>query len=294
MNSNRLARQSEPTFHSESSSKYFLPNDATERHRLRKQHEAIVAFMHDEPIHAPLSAKSDPTKIFDLGCGVNASMTLLLAKRFPSATVYGVDLSDIDIDNKPDNVTFIQGDIHKLIANDPRLAPGSADYIYSRFMAAGVNDWSEHVKSISTLLAPGGFLELHESIRATWRDSNDVEISRDWQWLQLMHPGMFWPSNDPTGLDFFQSLARNAGLENVQGKVYKLSPSDKPEAQLWSAFARDLFPTSWVAPIQRLLPGEENRARRKELQDELFETLKPREGVYFPCVVVWGQRATSS
>lgn len=250
--------------------------------------------MHDDPIHAPLYKSPGPAKILDLGCGVNASMTLLLAKKFPSATIYGVDLSDIDIDDKPNNVTFIQGDIHNLINNDPRLARGSADYIYSRFMAAGVDDWSEHIRSISTLLAPGGFLELHESIRAIWRDSNDEEISRDWQWLKLMHPGMFWPSNDPTGLSYFQDLARDAGFEDVQGKVYKLSPSKKPEAQLWSAFARDLFPTSWAAPIQLLLPGEENQAKRKELQEELFETLKPREGVYFPCIVVWGQRVLSS
>lgn len=218
-------------------------------------------------------------------------MTLLLAEKFPNATIYGIDLSDVNIDNKPANVAFIQGNIHNLIDKDPRLARGSSDYIYSRFMAAGVEDWLEHITSISQLLAPGGYLELHESIRATWRGKNDEEISRDWQWLQLMHPGMYWPPNDPTGLDFFQTLMRTAGLENVEGKVYKLSPSDKPEAKLWSEYARDLFPTSWAAPIQRLLPGEENQSRREELTKELFETLKPEEGVYFPCVVVWGQKS---
>ena len=106
-----------------------------------------------------------------------------------------------------------------------------------------------------------------------------------------MHPGMYWPPNDPTGLNFFQSLLRAAGLEGVEGKVYKLGPSEKPEAQLWCEYARELFPTSWVAPIQRLLPGEENQVKRKELEEELFETLKPREGVYFPCVVVWGHKS---
>ncbi|PVH95111.1 S-adenosyl-L-methionine-dependent methyltransferase [Periconia macrospinosa] len=291
MTSAELTRQTKPTFHGESSSKYFLPNDATERHRLHKQHEAIVALMHGEPIHAPLPADLSSAKILDLGCGVNASMTLLLAKRFPNATIYGVDLSEINVDNKPANVTFIQGNIHKLIDNDPRLARGSTDYIYSRFMAAGVEDWSEHIKSISTLLAPGGYLELHESIRATWLNKDDEEVSRDWQWLQLMHPGMYWPPNDPTGLNFFQSLMGTAGLEGVEGKVYKLSSSEKAEAKLWSEYARELFPTSWVAPIERLLPGEENQERRKQLEEELFETLKPREGVYFPCVVVWGRKS---
>ena len=247
--------------------------------------------MRNEPVHAPLPANLDSAKILDLGCGVNASMTLLLAKKFPNATVYGVDLSDVNIDNKPDNVSFIQGNIHRLIDNDSRLARGSTDYIYSRFMAAGVEDWLEHVTSISTLLAPGGYLELHESIRATWRNKDDEEISRDWQWLQLMHPGMYWPPNNPTGLNFFQSLLRAAGLEGVEGKVYKLGPSEKPEAQPWCEYARELFPTSWVAPIQRLLPGEENQVKRKELEEELFETLKPREGVYFPCVVVWGHKS---
>lgn len=248
--------------------------------------------MHNEPIHAPIRPPG-PAKVFDLGCGVNASMTVLLGKKFPEATVYGVDLSPIDIEDKPANVSFIQGNIHNLIGQDPRLQRGSADYIYSRFMAAGVEDWLEHIKSISTLLAPGGYLELHESIRATWRDENDEEVSRDWKWLQLMHPGMFWPENDPTGLDYFETLMRNAGLESVEGKVYKLTASDKPEAKLWSEFAHGLCPTGWVAPIQRLLPGDENKEKRKELEEELSETLKPREGVYFPCVTVWGRKGSS-
>lgn len=246
--------------------------------------------MHDEPIHAPLPANMGSAKILDLGCGVNASMTLLLANKFPSSTVYGVDLSEVNVDNRPDNVSFIQGNIHNLIDNDPRLVRGSADYIFSRFMAAGVEDWLEHVKSISKLLVPGGYLELHEGIRATWRNKNDEEISRDWQWLQLLQPGMYWPQNDPTGLNFFQSLLCTAGFENVEGKVYKLTPSEKPEARLWSEYARELFPTTWIAPIQRLLPGDENQRRRKELEEEVFETLKPREDVYFPCVVVWGRK----
>ncbi|KAJ4319040.1 hypothetical protein N0V94_004091 [Neodidymelliopsis sp. IMI 364377] len=247
--------------------------------------------MHNEPVHAPLPANPGPAKILDLDCGVNASMTLLLAKKFPNATVYGVDLSEVNIENKPDNVSFIQGNIHDLIDNDPQLARGSTDYICSRFMAARVENWVEHVTSISTLLAAGGYLELHESIRATWRNKDDEEISRDWQWLQLMHSSMYWPPDDPTGLNFFQSLMRTAGLEGVAGKLYKLSPSEKPEAKLWSVYARELFPTSWVAPIQRLPPGAENQRRRDELEKELFEMLKPREDVYFPCIVVWGSKS---
>jgi SAM-dependent methyltransferase len=217
-------------------------------------------------------------------------MTLFLAEKFPNATVYGVDLSEINVEAPP-NVTFIKGNIHKLIGEDPRLQPGSADYIFSRYMAAGVEDWLEHIKSISTLLAPGGFLELHESIRAIWRDENDQEISRDWQWMRLLDVFTWWPEGDPTGLNYFQSLMKTAGLAGVQGKAYKLSPSDKPEAKLWSKFAAELFPTGWLAPIERKLSGDENKQRRKELEEELFRTLKPRPGVYFPTVVVWGQRA---
>ena len=249
--------------------------------------------MHNKPVHAPVSDGPGPARILDLGCGVNASMTIHLAKQFPSAEVYGVDLSSIDIKDVPSNVSFIQGNVHNLIDKDSRLQRGSADYIYSRFMAAGVEDWLEHIRSISSLLAPGGYLELHESIRANWRDENqnDEEISRDWQWLQLCHPGMFWPENDPTGLKYFQSLMQEAGLENVEGKVYKLSPSDKPEAKLWTEFVHGLCPTGWVAPIAKLLPGDEHRERRKQLEEELFATLKPREGIYFPCVTVWGRKA---
>ncbi|GIZ48301.1 hypothetical protein CKM354_001136900 [Cercospora kikuchii] len=277
------------SFHTDKTSRYFLPNDAVERERLRAQHEAIVAFMHDQPIHAPVE---EPRTILDIGCGVNASMTILLARKFPDAKIYGIDLSSIDIgDSKPSNVSFIQGNIHILIDKDPRLQRASADYIYSRFMAAGVEDWQEHIKSISALLAPGGHLELHEGIRASWRSTvTDEEISKEWRWLHLMHPGMFWPENDPTGLKFFQFRLQTSGLGDANGKVYKLAPSKEPHAQLWSRYAEELFPTSWVGPIQRLMPGAENAEKRRELEEELFETLKPREDVYFPCIVVWGRK----
>lgn len=217
-------------------------------------------------------------------------MTVILAKKFPNATVYGADLSPVDIDNKPSNVSFMQGNIHNLINKHPRVQRGSADYIFSRFMVAGVEDWLEHIKSISTLLAPGGYLELHETIRAIWRDENDEEISRDWEWMKLMHPDMFWPPNDPTGLEYFQSLMKSAGLEDVDGKAYKLSPSDRPEAQPWTKYIRELFSTGFLGPVQRLLPGAENQERREAVQRQMFEDLKPREGVYFPVAVVWGRK----
>ncbi|KAF2213720.1 hypothetical protein CERZMDRAFT_96545 [Cercospora zeae-maydis SCOH1-5] len=277
------------SFHTDTSSKYFLPNDAVERDRLRAQHEAVVAFMHNRPIHAPIE---NPRTILDIGCGVNASMTIFLAKKFPNAKVYGVDLSPIDVgDAAPSNVSFILGNVHNLVDKDPRLQRGSADYIFSRFMVAGVEDWQEHIKSISMLLAPGGYLELHEMIRPSWRNmATDEEISRDWRCLHLGHPDMFWPENDPTGLKYFLSLMQASGLQDVEGKLYKLAPSKEPHAQLWSRYAEDLFPTAWVGPIQRWLPGEEHAEERKKLIAELFEKMKPREDVYFPVEVVWGRK----
>lgn len=69
-------------------------------------------------IHAPIE---DLKLILDVGCGTGI-VTCELARRFPSASVIGIDASRVPISkDTPANVMFIQGDIHELIKMDERL-----------------------------------------------------------------------------------------------------------------------------------------------------------------------------
>ena len=78
--------------------------------------------MHGRLIHAPITAKDgfEPSdhgfKILDIGCGTGAS-TVCIAKQFPNALFYGVDMVPIpQIHEKPPTVEYIVGRFENLAA----------------------------------------------------------------------------------------------------------------------------------------------------------------------------------
>ena len=97
--------------------------------------------MHGRIIHAPLK---DPTKILDVGCGTGI-VTRHLGSIYPSATVYGIDLSPVPptnasdaIPSTPPNVKYIIGDIRKLAEDDERLNAENVDCIFQRLLICGM------------------------------------------------------------------------------------------------------------------------------------------------------------
>lgn len=102
-----------------------------ELQRVEEQSEALNIVMHGAPVHAPVSS---PTKILDIGSGTG-HMTTLLGRKFPGATVYGVDPSPtpLQFHEKPDNVQYIQAKLEDLLeAGDSRLEFASFDYVFQR------------------------------------------------------------------------------------------------------------------------------------------------------------------
>lgn len=73
--------------------------------------------MHGDIIHAPIE---HPKLILDVCCGTGI-VTRELGRRFPSARVIGIDTSKIPSDDKPDNVSFIEGSLHDLVGRHELL-----------------------------------------------------------------------------------------------------------------------------------------------------------------------------
>ncbi|EME41905.1 hypothetical protein DOTSEDRAFT_27014 [Dothistroma septosporum NZE10] len=283
--------------HGDSSSHYSLPNGATEKARLHQQHEAVMAIMEQEPIHAPVSGR-EIKKIVEIGCGVNADMTNILAQRFPKAQVYGVDLSAVEPDDVPSNVEFIRGNVTKLIGVDERLAPGSADYVFSRFLLAGVDDWESHIKSVARLLAPGGWLEMHDGKTLHYYDYQTGEaLSKDWEWLSFFDKRA--PEQDKSDLHsirHWKAWFSSAGLNDVVAKPYRLrfEPTPIPEEPAGELFAQHGTVRTWTsfAPaLERWFPGPENAERRRALVDRCKEGLSAEKGKHLPFVAIWGRRS---
>jgi ubiquinone/menaquinone biosynthesis C-methylase UbiE len=204
-----------PTFH-KTTSAYSLPNDSKEHIRLEHQSSAINAMMGGKAIHSPLSK---PAKILEVGCGTG-HMTSIIAERFPSAKIYGVDLSPIpsSIRPKPQNVEFIQGNILEL--EDERLQEGTSDYIFHRMLVAGITDWPGYIKKCFTLLKPCGYLEMQD-LAFPFHDINGKEISQDWDWFKIMREASLRRGVDLDCPLRFEPLMKAAGFVDIQGEEYK-------------------------------------------------------------------------
>jgi trans-aconitate 2-methyltransferase len=119
---------------------------------------------------------SEPTVVFDLGCGPG-EMTRLLAERWPAAAVYGLDNSPEMLDEaaaKPSRVQWVEADIEGWT---PAEAP---DLIYSNATLHWVPNHQELFPHLRGCLRPKGCLAVqmplswdlpsHRLMRATLAD----------------------------------------------------------------------------------------------------------------------------
>ena len=102
---------------------------------------------------------ADPVDVLDLGCGPGHT-TRLLANRFPSAHIIGVDASTTYVKlaahGAPANATFAPGDVTDVLPGTP------VDMIYARLLLAHLPDPAGLVDAWSRQLRPGGLLVIEE------------------------------------------------------------------------------------------------------------------------------------
>ena len=253
-------------------------------------------------VHAPLKT---PAKILDVGCGTGI-VTRHLASIYPSATVYGVDLSPVPpttssdaIPSTPPNVEYIIGDIRKLAKEDERLKAGNFDYIYQRLLVCGMTHWPSYISQMTALLRPGtGWLEIHDYAEITYNaHDSDRIISADWKWLQAMRCGAA-----QLGLDLdiglhAEKYMREAGLVDVSVQKYMVPfgtwlANSRPETRrIGVNHDRDLgraFSESILPGVTRNLGLAESEL--KELKDEGRRCLKGADGHYWLFYVTTGRK----
>jgi len=249
--------------------------------------------MHNNPIHAPVS-DINPKKIVDVGCGMNADMTMYFAKRFPDAQVYAIDLAPVNIPKEhiPPNVTFIQGNIIDLVDVDPRLASGSVDFLYSRLLASGMQDWKKYIKCVTSLLGHGGMIEMHDFADVALM-KGDKPAFGDSKWQSYA----FEYASKKMALDLatFRKadvVMQDLGMEDTHIKEYRLNwGTAKDESEkVWALEGR----AQWLAALNMFVENlitDESRDVQEEIRRELREqAIPPVEGVYFPFFVAWGRK----
>ncbi|KAH8915726.1 S-adenosyl-L-methionine-dependent methyltransferase [Atractiella rhizophila] len=148
-------------FHEFKNVGYILPNDEEEQERLEIQHKFIKMLLGDK--NYPDGTMKNPKVIVDVGCGTGL-WAIEVAREFPSAQVHGLDISDIQPTNAPENTTW-----HKVnVCDGLPFEPSSVDFIQIRFLPSlsepviQLRERPTVMKYCLEALRPGGVLLLLE------------------------------------------------------------------------------------------------------------------------------------
>ncbi|KAL7269872.1 hypothetical protein RUND412_007443 [Rhizina undulata] len=144
-------------YHGYKEGKYELPNDEQEQDRMDIMHHCCLLALHGELILAPVGKDWNPQKILDVGTG-SGIWAIDMADAYPSAHVIGTDLSPIQPQWVPPNVSFEVDDLEEIWT----YKENSFDYIHLRNMAGYVYDWDKLYEQAYKALKPGGWIEVQD------------------------------------------------------------------------------------------------------------------------------------
>ena len=122
---------------------YYLPNDEPEIQRLKEQHWLLTQVKGGELHKAPLPLKKDGAKVLDIGCGSGIWCTQM-AEFYPDAEIAGMDLSNIQPEDKPSNVEWIVHDMEK----EWPFPEQHFDFVHLSLVHGCVANWNRMMETI--------------------------------------------------------------------------------------------------------------------------------------------------
>jgi len=236
----------------------------------------------------------NPLKILDIGCG-SGIVTLELGRLFPAASIIGIDQAPIvgSRSKKSPNVQFIQGVFHDLVAHGT-LKPQDFDFVFSRMLVMSVVDWQLYVSTASSLLKPGGWLELQE---LSWRlrDREEEAIDTRYDYLIAIQETCVEKGLDPFAGEHLTQYMEQARLVGVEYRKFPWLWSDWDEWPQGYLLAMHQRSEAHIAVQQSMLDVllaekyDSNQLSRfkKELRQSAGEA---EMGVHYTYGVSFGQK----
>lgn len=140
---------------------YALPKDLGEVNRLDFQHYLLNQAIKTNHV-APISPQNT-TNILDLGCGTGR-WALEMSAEFPQAQITGLDIEPplIPPEALNANCAFVQGNVLLRLP----FPDNTFTYVHQRLLALAIpaEQWPQELAEIVRITAPGGWIELIETL----------------------------------------------------------------------------------------------------------------------------------
>ncbi|KAI9766463.1 MAG: hypothetical protein M1840_006570 [Geoglossum simile] len=242
-------------YHARCENEYPFPNDEKEQDRLDLIHHLHCLILDGKLFVSPIGNSSK--RVLDIGTGIWA---IDFADEFPSAEVVGTDLSPIQPEWVPPNLTFIIDDCEA-----DWTFPHKFDFIHARTLGGSITNLPRLLRQAYDNLEPGGWLEMQEYETTSKSDDNSFPPdSALLRWINNLNRAaekLGRPLNIAAEL---RGQLVVAGFANVEDHVYKvLFPHCS--SLLPYLFVRPTNPSSFPALSQvPMTPW----AKNKKLKDQ--------------------------
>ncbi|RPA71232.1 S-adenosyl-L-methionine-dependent methyltransferase [Ascobolus immersus RN42] len=265
-------------YHNYRAGRYMLPNDEWEQDRMDMLHHLFLMLTGERLFECPLT--DNPQKVLDLGTGTG-NWAIDFGDLFPSAEVWGSDLSPIQPDFVPPNVKFEIDDIE-----DDWLWPkDNFDLIHCRTLVGSIKDWRKLIRTSLEHIKPGGYMEIQECDVCNPL-SPDGRVPLAWaHYNELLREASVLCGSRLDVTQELKGLMEEVGFVDVQEIVYPVPHGpwsrDKHMKEIgkWSLHVFNLGTEAFaLAPFTRVLgmKVEEADAIIKAATDEIMDHQRNR------------------
>lgn len=114
--------------------------------------------------------------ILDAGCGPEGQLAALLARRYPTCSVEGLDLYCVG-SGSPSNLSLCEGDLSRL------TKVSAYDLVYSIDVLEHIHDYADILDRLVRALRPGGWLFIHvpSSEQQNWFAATEAETANEFR-----------------------------------------------------------------------------------------------------------------
>ncbi|KAK7530321.1 S-adenosyl-L-methionine-dependent methyltransferase [Phyllosticta citribraziliensis] len=295
-------------FH-DTKSPYCLPNDSEEHERLFSQSNGVAAIFGGRMSHAPISRDSKPpTKMLDIGCGTG-SVSLYLGETYPTAYVYGLDLSKVpDISQrqaaeKQRNVKFVRDNYMEAVVGSPGPTdeakdlwqPNSYDLIFGRALILGIENWDLYFQKAFQLLKPGGWVEDQDvdQTMLTYPDRRNLEDEEEWEWLRVLRKYETEAGIDADAGKNAAERMRKAGFVDVRVEKYVwpfVKIEELPETWALAEHCQRTHKDIMQTALKKLIEGKLPKEKVDKYVADLDRLMFSAPGVHYPFYVTLGRK----